>query len=51
MKTIGGFADGAIIGSALLDKIEGNKGEKATSEAYNFVKTLVNVPHNQTGAG
>ena len=51
VKTIGGFADGAIIGSALLDKIGVNKGEKAISEAYDFVKTLVNVPHNRTGAG
>ena len=51
IETIGGFADGAIIGSALLDTIGKSTGQRATSKACNFVKTLINVPYNRIGVG
>jgi tryptophan synthase alpha chain len=51
VKTIGGFADGAIIGSALLDAVGEYTGQKAVSKSYNFVKTLINIPSKQIGVG
>ena len=44
VETIGKFADGAIIGSALLDTIGQSRGKEAVSKAYNFVKTLIDSP-------
>ena len=51
VETIGGFADGAIIGSALLDTIGESTGQEATSKACDFVKTLINVPRKRIGVG
>tara|TARA_Y100000590_G_scaffold164382_1_gene188336 strand:- start:5988 stop:6809 length:822 start_codon:yes stop_codon:yes gene_type:complete len=50
VETIGKFADGAIIGSALLDTIGEYKGEKAISKAYKFIENLIDIPHNRMGA-
>lgn len=44
VETIGKFADGAIIGSALLDTIGQSIGEEAISRACDFVKTLMDLP-------
>ena len=43
VETIGKFADGAIIGSALLDTIGQSIGEEAISRACDFVKTLMDL--------
>lgn len=49
VRKIGGFADGAIVGSALLDAVGESTGQEAVCKSYNFVKTLINIPSKQIG--
>jgi tryptophan synthase alpha subunit len=41
VRAVGGFADAAVVGSAIVEKIEANRGREAQAVAE-FVEQLLN---------
>ena len=44
VQSLGGIADGVVIGSALIEVIEKTPRESVVSEAHAFLKELTGVP-------